>query len=473
MKFTNKIILISIITILVSKGAICQEQLQTNTLNNTVIPVEDINTFAKVYAITKNYYVESVSDTKLMNGAINGMLNNLDPHSTFLDAKEFKSLSERTSGKFAGLGIEVNKDKDDAIKVIAPIDGTPAYYAGVKSGDLIIKINNDPVMNMTLDEAISKMRGKVGSRVVITVYRKNILKPINFNITRAYIEVKSVKYTYFDNNYAYIRLTNFQSDTTEDLVNCLNNIYMKIPNIKGLVIDLRDNPGGLLQSAVGVLGSFLRPNSLVVYTKGRVVNTNQKFFINTNEYPILKKVPDLFKTIPIVLIVNQGSASASEIVAGAMQDYKRAKIVGTKTFGKGSVQSIIPLSNDTGVKLTTALYYTPNGRSIQANGIDPDIIIKSEYDSVLEMLNFKESSLQNHLDNPNGKHTISKSSVMVISPPKQISSEKELQERLDKQLKRVPPVVNQHTANIDLKNDFQLKWALNILQNKSLPKNEK
>lgn len=470
MKFKKRFILISIIALTICKNIFCQEVLQANNLNSSAIPVEDINTFAKVYAITKNYYVESVEDTKLMKGAINGMLSNLDPHSTFLDAKEFKSLSERTSGKFAGLGIEVNKDKDDAIKVVAPIDGTPAYYAGIKSGDLIIKIGNDPVMNMTLDEAISKMRGKVGTKVEITVYRKNILKPIKFNITRAFIEVKSVKYAYLDNNYAYIRLTNFQSDTTEDLVNCLNTIYSKIPNIRGLVLDLRDNPGGLLQSAVGVLGAFLMPNSLVVYTKGRVEGTNQKFFIDINEYPSIKKVPNIFKNIPIVLMVNQGSASASEIVAGAMQDYKRAKIVGTKTFGKGSVQSIIPLSNDTGVKLTTALYYTPKGRSIQANGIDPDIIIKSEYDSVLDMLNFKESSLQNHLDNPNGKFKKINSSVPVISPPKQISTEKELQDRLDKQLKKTPPVVNQHTATIDLKNDFQLKWALNILQNKPLPK---
>jgi len=447
-----------------------------------VIPVEEVNNFAKVYAITKNFYVESVTDTKLMKGAVSGMLSNLDPHSTYLDQNDFKQLTEMTTGSFAGLGIEVSRDKDSVgIKVVAPIDGTPAYMAGIKSGDVIVKIDSQPVTGMTLDEAIKKMRGKAGTKVNITLSRKGELQPVNLTITRANIEVKSVKYAMLAPGYAYVRITNFQSDTVKELVTALDTLNKQDPNLKGLVLDLRDDPGGILQSAVGVVGAFVPQNSLVVYTKGRAPNTNQKFIVTPKDYDLsedganngdyLAKLPTKFKQIPMVVLVNQGTASASEIVSGALQDYNRAKVIGTKTFGKGSVQTVIPLSSDTAIKLTTALYYTPKGRSIQAQGIKPDIIVKSEYNDIYDSWDLSEASLDNHIDNPNGvvKMTKDKDNTPVITPPKQIKTQAELEAKIKEQLKNVPKVVKPNQAMIDLKRDFQLQWALNIIEGKPLP----
>lgn len=467
-------------------GAICGSFATLNIYsyasdNNKIsIPVDDINNFAKVYAITKTYYVESLADDKLIKGAINGMLTSLDPHSQYLDKTEFKQLSEMTAGAFGGLGIEVSRDKNDAgIKVVAPIDGTPAYNAGVRSGDLIVKINNQPVAGMGLDEAIKKMRGKPGTTVIITVSRKNELKPLILTIKRAIIQVRSVKFGMLTPDYAYVRITDFQQDTVTNLVKSLNTIYSKHHNLKGMVLDLRDDPGGILQGAVGVAGVFLPKNSLIVYTNGRAPNSNQKFYNKPEDYSIddgsndaLEQVPVMYKTIPMVLLVNQGTASASEIVSGALQDYDRAKVVGTKTFGKGSVQTIIPLSKDTAVKLTTALYYTPNGRSIQASGIKPDIIVKNEYTDLLDSWDMSEASYDNHLENPTKGAILTKQkdNTPVISPPKQIKTQDQLDARYKDQMARMPKVVNQNMANIDLKTDFQLQWALNILEGKPLPK---
>lgn len=447
---------------------------------NSVIPVEEINNFAKVYAITKNYYVESVTDSRLIKGAINGMLTNLDPHSTYLDADDFKQLAEMTSGTFAGLGIEVSRSKDDGgIKVVAPIDGTPAYVAGIKSGDYIIRIDNQPVSDMSLDQAIKKMRGKAGTKVSLTISRKGELKPLTIVVTRATIEVKSVKYAILAPGYAYIRVTNFQADTVTGLVAALNGLYQQNHALKGLVLDLRDDPGGILQAAVGVAGAFLAPNDLIVYTNGRAPHTQQKFFVRQQDYMImtgatkgdpLKTVPGVFKTLPMVVLVNQGTASASEIVAGALQDYKRAKIMGTKTFGKGSVQTVIPLSESTAIKLTTALYYTPKGRSIQAQGIKPDVIVKSEYNDLSDSWDLSEATLDNHLNNPLGVQvTKDKDNTPIIAPPQQITTQAELKAKIRQQMSRLPKVVKPSEANIDLKNDFQLQWALNVLQGKPFP----
>lgn len=441
------------------------------------IPVDEINNFAKVYALTKNYYVESVPDTKLMKGAINGMLTNLDPHSGYLDAKDFKDLTEMTNGSFAGLGIEVSREKDDAVKVVAPIDGTPAYYAGIKSGDYIVKIDGQLVSDMTLDKAIQKMRGKAGTKVTITISRKNELQPINITITRAIIKIESIKSTMLNKDYGYIRITNFQADTVNGLVNALNNLYKTNPHLKGLVLDLRDDPGGLLQSAVGVVSSFVPKDSLVVYTRGRIENSDHKFYASFKDYALdddktdlVAKVPALFKTIPLVVLVNQGTASASEIVSGALQDYKRAKIIGTKTFGKGSVQTVIPLSEDTAVKLTTALYFTPKGRSIQAEGIKPDIIVRSEYNDLNDSWDLSEASLDHHLSNPTSiVVSKDKNNTPIISPP-QITTQAQLKATLKRKLALTPKVEQQGVAHIDLANDFQLKWALNILEGVPLPK---
>jgi len=442
------------------------------------IPVDDVNNFAKVYAITKNYYVESVNDTKLMKGAIDGMLNNLDPHSDYLDADDFKQLSEMTSGSFAGLGIEVSRDKGNGgVKVVAPIYGTPAYLAGVQSGDLIVKINGVPVSGLSLDEAIKRMRGKEGTKVVITVARANSLKPIDFTITRAKIAVRSVQSTMLNPDYAYIRITNFQADTSNELALALNKAYKTNPHLKGLVLDLRDDPGGLLQSAVGVSGVFLPKDSLVVYTDGRLASAKQKYYASPNDYDIdgtqqasMNSIPAIFKTLPMVVLVNQGTASASEIVSGALQDYKRARILGVKTFGKGSVQTVIPLSKDTAIKLTTALYYTPKGRSIQAEGIKPDVIIQSEYSDILDSWDVTEASLDHHIDNPNALDKNAKlESVPIIRPAKQIMTQDEIKAKAEAKMKKMPKVADQSLAQVDLKNDFQLDWALNIIEGKPLP----
>jgi carboxyl-terminal processing protease len=454
----------------------------TDSSSNAVtasIPVDEIDNFAKVYAIAKTYYVESITDNKLIKGAIDGMLTNLDPHSNYLDQDDFKQLSEMTTGSFAGLGIEVSRDKDDgAVKVVAPIDGTPAYYAGIKSGDLIVKIDGNPVSDMSLDDAIKHMRGRAGTKVTLTVSRKNELKPLSFTVIRANIIVKSVKYAMLSPGYGYIRVTNFQSDTVSELVNALNTLYKQDPKLKGIVLDLRDDPGGILQSAVGVVGAFEPQNSLVVYTDGRIPSAKQKFYVKPQDYLLsdtsvdpLQKVPAIFKQIPMVVLVNQGTASASEIVSGALQDYNRAKIVGTKTFGKGSVQTVIPLSADTAVKLTTALYYTPKGRSIQAKGIKPDVIVRSEYDNLVDSWDVSEATLNHHLSNPTAI-TVSKDkdNTPVITPPNQVTTNAQLKERMKQQLAKLPKIVNQNVANIDLNSDFQLQWALNILEGKPLPK---
>jgi carboxyl-terminal processing protease len=383
-----------------------------------------------------------------------------------------------TNGSFAGLGIEVSRDKDDGgIKVVAPIDGTPAFIAGIKSGDIIIKIDDVPVTGLSLDDAVKKMRGKAGTKVTVTISRKNELKPLNFTITRANIKITSIKYTMLDHDYGYIRITNFQADTIDELVNALNTLYTKDPKIKGLILDLRDDPGGLLQAAVGVVGAFVPANSLVVSTKGRAPNSTQQFYVRPADYSIddkvsntLAKISPIYKTLPLVVMVNQGTASASEIVSGALQDYKRAKIIGTKTFGKGSVQTVIPLSADTAVKLTTALYYTPKGRSIQAEGIKPDIIVKSEYNDLFDSWDMSEASLDNHLDNPNGVSVSKdKDNTPVITPPKQISTAAELKAKYKAQMLNVPSVVKQSQATVDLKTDFQLQWALNIIEGKPIP----
>jgi carboxyl-terminal processing protease len=383
-----------------------------------------------------------------------------------------------TSGSFAGLGIEVSRDKgSNGVKVVAPIYGTPAYLAGIKSGDFIVKIDGLPVNGMSLDDAIKKMRGKAGTKVTLSVVRANELTPLSFTVTRAKIEVRSVKSGMLAPDYGYIRITNFQLDTSSELALALNKLYKADPTMKGLVLDLRDDPGGLLQSAVGVASAFLPRDSLIVYTNGRIPSSKQKYYAKPEDYDIdgtqqasLNSIPAIFKTIPMEVLVNQGTASASEIVSGALQDYKRAKILGTKTFGKGSVQTVIPLSKDTAIKLTTALYYTPKGRSIQAEGIAPDIIIQSEYDGILSSWDMSEAELDNHLNNPTGNLSDKKTeSVPVIRPPKQIATQAELKAKVDAKIKQFPKVVNQSEAEIHLNDDFQLQWALNLIEGKPLP----
>jgi carboxyl-terminal processing protease len=355
------------------------------------LPVEELRTFTDVFGRIKNDYVESVDDSVLLESAIRGMLAGLDPHSAYLDHEEFKELQVGTSGEFGGLGIEVGME-DGFVKVIAPIDDTPADRAGVKAGDLIIRLDDTPVKGLTLNDAVKIMRGKPGTILKLTIVREGVEQPIKIDIKRDVIQVKSVKSRLLEDGFGYVRISQFQSKTAENMVEAIDELKKQSGGtLKGMVLDLRNNPGGVLNGAVEVSDAFLK-KGLIVYTEGRVNDSKLRF----NATP-----DDILEDAPLIVLVNQGSASASEIVSGALQDHRRAIIVGTQTFGKGSVQTILPLSNGTAVKLTTARYYTPAGRSIQAEGIVPDIELDQVRISAVEQSfePVKEADLSGHLRN--------------------------------------------------------------------------
>ena len=327
------------------------------------LPLEELRTFAEVMDRIKAAYVEPVDDKTLLENAIKGMLSNLDPHSAYLGPEDFAELQESTSGEFGGLGIEVGSE-DGNIKIVSPIDDTPASKAGIQAGDFIVKINGQPTNGLTMTEAVDKMRGKVGQKITLTLVRGGGA-PFDVTLTRANIQVKSVKAQLLEDGYGYIRITQFQVKTGEEVAAALAKLRKENGNkkLKGIILDLRNNPGGVLQSAVEVVDHFIK-KGLIVYTKGRLPNSELRFSATGK---------DLSEAVPLVVLINGGSASASEIVAGALQDQKRGVVMGTPSFGKGSVQTVLPLNNDRALKITTALYYTPNGRSIQAQGIVPDI----------------------------------------------------------------------------------------------------
>lgn len=358
------------------------------------IPFDEIRTFADIFARVKKDYVEVVDDKQLMKSAIRGMLSGLDPHSAYLDESEYKDLHEGTTGEFGGLGIEVGLE-DGFVKVIAPIDDTPAQRAGIKAGDVIIRLGDKPVKGMTLDEAVGHMRGKPGDPILLTIVRDGEEKPLKIKVVRAIIKIKSVKYRMLEPGYYYLRITQFQSHTAGLLRDAIKKLDEQSKGeVKGVVLDLRNNPGGVLNGAVSVSDVFL-DKGLIVYTEGRTSDSAAKFHA---------KPGDMVNGAPLIVIVNAGSASASEIVAGALQDQKRAIIVGEKTFGKGSVQTILPMNNGDAVKLTTARYFTPSGHSIQAKGIVPDIELTSLHlartDDEQRALQVKEAQLSGHLKNP-------------------------------------------------------------------------
>lgn len=335
------------------------------------IPLEDVQRFSTAINQIKNYYVKPVKDKSLFDDAIKGMLSGLDPHSSYLDEKAFKALKSSTRGQFGGLGIEVTME-NGIIKVVTPLDDTPAKRAGIKAGDYIIRLNKTPVKGMTLTDAVSKMRGKKGSNIRLTILRKGQSKPMNITLTRDVISIKSVKSKLYDHNFGYIRLTHFQSLTAKSMHQELDKLKKQAGGkLNGLVLDLRNNPGGLLDSAIQISDAFIHndgkgKDELIVYTKGR---------LRGSKFTAVATPGDILNKAPIVVLINGGSASGSEIVAGALKDNKRALLVGTKSFGKGSVQTILPLDGKRGIKLTTALYYTPSGESIQAKGITPDIVV--------------------------------------------------------------------------------------------------
>ncbi len=355
------------------------------------VPLEELRVFTDVFARVKSDYVEPVEDRTLIESAIRGMLSGLDPHSAYLGPDEFKELQIGTRGEFGGLGIEVSME-DGFVKVVAPIDDTPAQRAGIRAGDLIIRIDDTPVKGMTLNEAVKLMRGKPGTKVTLTIVREGQERPLKITITRAVIKVKSVKTRLYDGSFGYVRITHFQAKTAKGLADAVDRLRRKAGGpLKGLVLDLRNNPGGVLNAAVDVADLFLE-QGLIVYTEGRVADARLRFSATPG---------DILEGAPIVVLVNGGSASASEIVAGALQDQRRAVVVGRKTFGKGSVQTILPLKNGAALKLTTARYFTPSGRSIQAEGIVPDIELSrlrvAKVEDEIEPL--KERHLKRHLDN--------------------------------------------------------------------------
>ncbi len=354
------------------------------------IPFEDLQAFTDVFSRIKSDYVEQVDDKKLLEDAIRGMLSGLDPHSSYLDTEEFSELRIGTTGQFGGLGIEVGME-NGFVKVIAPIDDTPASRAGIKAGDLIVRLDDKPVKGLTLNEAVKIMRGKPDTDIELTIVREGESKPLKISITREIIRVKSVKNRMLEPGYGYVRITNFQSRTTTDLLKAVSDLQSD-RTLEGLVLDLRNNPGGVLNGAVGVSDAFLN-NGLIVYTEGRIDDSSLKYTATPG---------DILNGAPLVVLVNSGSASASEIVAGAMQDHKRGIIMGFKTFGKGSVQTIQELRNGSAVKLTTARYYTPNGRSIQAEGIEPDIELRDIEVKAKEKSSngVSEKDLTGHLSNP-------------------------------------------------------------------------
>ncbi|MDO7912060.1 S41 family peptidase [Pseudomonas monteilii] len=356
------------------------------------LPLDELRTFAEVMDRIKAAYVEPVDDKTLLENAIKGMLSNLDPHSAYLGPEDFQELQESTSGEFGGLGIEVGME-DNFIKVVSPIDDTPASRAGIQAGDLIVKINGQPTRGQSMTEAVDKMRGKIGDKITLTLIR-NGGNPFDVTLARAVIQVKSVKSQLMESDYGYIRITQFQVKTGEEVGKALAKLRKDNgKKLRGIVLDLRNNPGGVLQSAVEVADHFLT-KGLIVYTKGRIPNSELRFSADP---------ADASEHVPLVVLINGGSASASEIVAGALQDQKRAVLMGTDSFGKGSVQTVLPLNNDRALKLTTALYFTPNGRSIQAQGIVPDIEVRqAKLTAEADTENFKEADLQGHLGNGNG-----------------------------------------------------------------------
>lgn len=357
-----------------------------------LLPLEDLRTFTRVYDQIRNGYVEDISDSQLLEYAIRGMVAELDPHSAYLDKDAFSDLQANTSGEFGGVGLEVSID-EGLVKVVTPIDDSPSEKAGIHSGDIVIKIDDQPVKGMDLTKAVNLMRGPKGSKIKLTMLREGEDQPLDFELTRAIIKVQSVRTRVLDEDYFYIRLSQFQMNTGTEMMQKLRLQLEKNPHTKGVILDLRNNPGGVLQASVEVCDAFL-DGGLVVYTQGRLENSNVNYNADAGDFT---------QGLPLVVLINDGSASASEIVAGALQDHKRAVIMGTRSFGKGSVQTVIPIGNDRAIKLTTALYYTPNGRTIQAQGIVPDVEVERvKVTQIQSSLRTTEADLAGHLSNSKG-----------------------------------------------------------------------
>jgi carboxyl-terminal processing protease len=390
-------------------GALTTVSLQTVARGSLApLPLEELQQLASVFGMIKSDYVEPVDDKKLITDAISGMVSSLDPHSQYFDKKSFKEFREGTSGRFVGVGIEISQE-DGLVKVVSPIEGSPAFRAGLKPNDLITKIDDTVVKGLSLSDAVKRMRGEPNTKVMLTIFRKDENRSFPVTITREEIRTQSVRGKVMEPGYAWIRVSQFQERTVEDFARKVEDIYKAEPNLKGMVLDLRNDPGGLLDAAVAISAAFLPENVTVVSTNGQlpeskfVYKAAPEFYQRRAGADPLRKLPAALKSVPLVVLVNEGSASASEIVAGALQDHHRGSILGSQTFGKGSVQTVRPLGPDTGLKLTTARYYTPSGRSIQAKGIVPDVMVdESQEGNIFAVLRTREADLDKHLSSGQG-----------------------------------------------------------------------
>jgi carboxyl-terminal processing protease len=421
------------------------------------MPMAELRQLADAYGVIKSDYVEPIEDKHLLSQAIAGMVESLDPHSAYLDPRAYRELREGTEGRFVGLGIEIVESEEGYIEIVAPMEDSPAEQAGIKAGDLITRIDDFAVQGVPLDEAIKRMRGEPGTRVTLTIARKDTPAPLRLTVERREIVQKSVKAKMVEPGYGWLRISQFQEPTVDDMAARLQALYREDPDMKGLVLDLRNDPGGLLQGAIGVAAAFLPKNAEIVSTNGQLEEQRQRFYGRPEFYMLrsgadpLAALPPAFKTLPMVVLVNTGSASASEIVAGALQDYKRAAILGSQTFGKGSVQTIRPIGRDAAVKLTTARYYTPAGRSIQARGIVPDFPVDETADGDgLNALRMREADLQHHLSNEKAQEIATR--------------EDEIEEQM--RLLAAAPAASRLRKPLDYggSDDFQLAQALRHLK---------
>ena len=454
-----KIKVVGLLAVGALAGALTTMQLSAVARSNLApLPLEELQQLAAVFGMIKTDYVEPVDEKKLISDAISGMVAGLDPHSQYFDKKSFKEFRESTGGKFVGIGIEMSME-DGLVKVVSPIEGSPAFRAGLKPGDLITRIDETPVKGMTVDQAVKRMRGDPNTKVVLTVFRKLENRSFPVTIVREEIRVQSVRAKMVEPGYGWIRVSQFQDRTVEDFARKVTELYQQDPNLKGLVLDLRNDPGGLLDGAVALAAAFLPADVVVVSTNGQIPESRASFRASPEFYARrgsgdpLKKLPAALKTVPLVVLVNEGSASASEIVAGALQDHKRATVMGAQTFGKGSVQTVRPLSAETALKITTARYYTPSGRSIQARGIVPDVFLDETAEgNVFAALRMREADLDKHLQGADEKKDPEREKAREEARVK-------LEEQLAKSKEPVKPLPEFGSAE-----DFPLQQALNQLR---------
>ncbi len=449
-------------------GALTTVQLQAVARNTLApLPLEELQQLAAVFGMVKTDYVEAVDEKKLISDAIAGMVASLDPHSQYFDKKSFKEFREGTAGRFVGVGIEISME-DGLVKVVSPIEGSPAFRAGLKPNDLITKIDETPVKGLGINDAVKRMRGEPNTQVVLTIFRKDENRTFPVTITREEIKTVSVKGKVMESGYAWLRVSQFQERTVDDFARKLEEIHKESPNLKGLVLDLRNDPGGLLDAAVAISAAFLPEDVVVVSTNGQLEESkftykaSPRFYMRRAGGDPIKRLTDntrgIYKTVPLVVLVNEGSASASEIVAGALQDHKRGTIMGSQTFGKGSVQTVRPLGPDTGLKLTTARYYTPSGKSIQAKGIVPDVLVdESEEGNLFAALRTREADLTAHLGAASKED---KQDPAVIKAREEAREKARL--RLEEEARKNPGQRLMPEFGSD--KDFQLQQAINQLK---------